>query len=65
MDAVEIDRLVADLHAMTSRMNQLLKTDPSLTALQKDCLVNAIGNLNTFLVIYRTPLAPLPDSLLK
>lgn len=65
MDAAEIDRLITDLHAMTNRMNQLLKTDPSLTALQRDCLVNAIGNLSTFFVICQTPLQPLPDSRLK
>ena len=62
MDAAEADRLVADLKAVTARVDHLLKTEPSLTALQRDCLVNAMGNLNTFFVVWRTPLTPDPDS---
>ena len=42
------ERLIADLLAITLRMDGLVKTDRSLTALQRECLINAIGNLNTF-----------------
>lgn len=65
MDAAETDRLVADLCAVTVRVTHLLKTEPSLTALQRDCLLNAIGNLNTFFAIWKTPRPLPPDSRLE
>ena len=55
------DRLVADLLAITVRVDRLVKTERSLTALQRDCLVNAIGNLNTFFSIWKRPYIPLED----
>ena len=54
MNADDVDRLVSDLQAVTVRVDQLLKTERTLTALQKDCLMNAIGNLNTFFAIWKT-----------
>ena len=56
------DRLVADLLAITVRVDGLVKTDRSLTALQRDCLLNAIGNLNTFFSIWKRPYIPPEDS---
>ena len=46
-------RLVGDLIAITVRVDELVKKDSSLTALQRDCLINAIGNLNTFFAIWK------------
>jgi hypothetical protein len=56
------DRLVADLVAITVRVDRLVKTERSLTALQRDCLLNAIGNLNTFFSIWKRPHIPPEDS---
>ena len=56
------DRLVADLLAITVRVDHLLKTDKSLTALQRDCLIHAISNLNTFFAIWKRPYIPPQDS---
>jgi hypothetical protein len=56
------DRLVADLLAITVRVDHLLKTDKSLTALQRDCLIHAINNLNTFFAIWKRPYVPPQDS---
>ena len=55
MNADDTAHLVADLLEVTVRVDQLLKTERSLTALQRDCLVNAIGNLNTFFAIWKRP----------
>ena len=66
MNADDVDRLVSDLQAVTVRMDQLLKTERTLTALQKDCLMNAIGNLNTFFAIWKTnPPPPSESTFLK
>ena len=46
------ERLIADLLAITVRIDRLVKTESSLSALQRECLVNAIGNLNTFFSIW-------------
>jgi hypothetical protein len=71
MEEEDTDRLIADLLAVTVRVNQLLKAENSLTALQRDCLINAIGNLNTFFAIWKmhystpqdsTPLPCEPDA---
>lgn len=56
------DRLVADLLAITVRVDRLLKTERSLTALQRECLLNAMGNLNTFFSIWNRPYIPPQDS---
>jgi hypothetical protein len=59
----DADRLVADLLAVTLRVDQLLKAKTSLTALQRDCLMNAIGSLNTFFAIWKRPDIPSQDSI--
>ena len=56
------ERLVADLLAITVRVDHLLKTDKSLSALQRDCLIHTISNLNTFFVIWKRPYIPPQDS---
>lgn len=56
------DRLVVDLLVITGRVDRLVKTDRSLTALQRDCLLNAIGNLNTLFSIWKRPYIPQEDS---
>ncbi len=56
------DRLVADLLAITVRVDRLVKTEKSLTALQRDCLLNAMGNLNTLFSIWKRPCIPPEDS---
>lgn len=61
-DEDDTDRLVTDLLAVTVRVDQLLKTEKSLTALQRDCLINAVGNLNTFFAIWKRPHIPPQDS---
>lgn len=47
------ERLIADLLAITVRIDRLVKMESSLSALQRDCLINAIGNLNTFFSIWK------------
>jgi hypothetical protein len=61
MNENDIDRLVADLRAVTLRVDQLLKAKTSLTALERDCLKNAIGNLNTFFAVWESPGIPPRD----
>jgi hypothetical protein len=54
MEQKEVDLLIADLLAMTIRVDRLLKSAQPLTPLQRDCLSNAIGNLNTFFAIWKS-----------
>ena len=54
MDEREADRLIADLLAMTLRVDTLLKSDRPLTPLERDCLSNAIGSFNAFFAIRKT-----------
>ena len=61
MDENETDRLIADLRAVTVRVDRLLKAKTSLTTLQRDCLKNAMGNFNTFFAVWETPDIPLRD----
>lgn len=48
------DRLVANLLAVTVRVDQLMKAEISADGVAENCLVNAIGSLNTFFYLEET-----------
>jgi hypothetical protein len=54
MDDHDVDLLMADLLAATSRLDTLLKSERPLTALERACLSSATASLKTFFVIWKT-----------
>jgi hypothetical protein len=54
MDDRDVDQLMDDLLAATSKLDTLLKSERPLTALERACLSNVNASLKTFFVIWKT-----------